>query len=368
MKIAFRNIKKNYGEAIAIKELSLEIADGELHFLLGPSGCGKTTALRILAGLEPPTAGQIFFADRDVTHLRAVERNVGMVFQNYALWPHMTVYKNIAYGLKIKKRSRAYIEQRVQEVLDLTQLQKFADRLPGQLSGGQQQRVALARALATTPNVLLLDEPLSNLDAKLRLEMRANLSEIHRRTKITTVYVTHDQKEALSMGTRITVMRAGQVCQTGSPKELYDHPADAFLAGFIGETNLLPAKIAETRADGWLRLECPLGQLNSRNNRGDTLTAGDKVLLSIRPEAIKVFRPSTDNQNKFTMLVDHLTYLGESEQLSLTPTTGDSDLQLKATLFNVSHLDIEVGKESDFYVDPHDLQVLPDMSNLDSET
>ena len=181
MKIAFRNIKKNYGDAIAIKELSLEIADGELHFLLGPSGCGKTTALRILAGLETPTAGQIFFADRDVTHLRAVERNVGMVFQNYALWPHMTVYKNIAYGLKIKKRSRAYIEQRVQEVLDLTQLQKFADRLPGQLSGGQQQRVALARALATTPNVLLLDEPLSNLDAKLRLEMRANLSEISNR-------------------------------------------------------------------------------------------------------------------------------------------------------------------------------------------
>ena len=239
MKITFENISKKYGNTFAIKELSLQIADGELHFFLGPSGCGKTTALRILAGLEVPSGGRILFDQQDVTNFRAVDRNVGMVFQNYALWPHMTVYKNIEYGLKIKKGARAAIAARVKEVLALTQLDRFASRLPGQLSGGQQQRVALARALATTPNVLLLDEPLSNLDAKLRLEMRANLLEIHRQTKITTIYVTHDQKEALSMGSSITVMRAGEVMQSGTPRQLYDHPANAFLAGFIGETNLL---------------------------------------------------------------------------------------------------------------------------------
>ena len=227
MKVTFEKISKQYGETYAVKELSLQIAAGELHFFLGPSGCGKTTALRMLAGLESPSSGRILFGTQDVTNFRAVDRNVGMVFQNYALWPHMTVYKNIEYGLKIKKKAKREIAARVQEVLALTQLERFAQRLPGQLSGGQQQRVALARALATTPNVLLLDEPLSNLDAKLRLEMRANLLEIHQKTKITTIYVTHDQKEALSMGSSITVMRAGEVMQSGTPRQLYEHPRNA---------------------------------------------------------------------------------------------------------------------------------------------
>lgn len=366
MKVTFQGISKKYGDAVAIKELSLEIQDGALHFFLGPSGCGKTTALRILAGLEAPTTGKIFFSDQDVTTLRAVERNVGMVFQNYALWPHMTVYKNIEYGLKIKKKKKSYIADRVQEVLALTQLEKFAQRLPGQLSGGQQQRVALARALATTPNALLLDEPLSNLDAKLRLEMRANLVEIHKKTKITTVYVTHDQKEALSMGSAISVMRAGELVQSGTPRELYDHPANAFLAGFIGETNLIRGTVIKQQKDGWLRIATPVGELNSYRQRSDSFAHDEDVLLSVRPEAIRVWQ-GNETQNKVSLRVAHLTYLGESEQLTLQPLTA-TDPQIKASIFNVSQLDIEEGKTIDFHISPQDLQVLKNTIYLDSET
>lgn len=367
MKVAFRGISKKYGDALAIKELSLEIQDGALHFFLGPSGCGKTTALRILAGLEAPTTGKIFFADQDITTLRAVERNVGMVFQNYALWPHMTVYKNIEYGLKMKKKKKSYIADRVQEVLALTQLKKFARRLPGQLSGGQQQRVALARALATTPNVLLLDEPLSNLDAKLRLEMRANLVEIHKKTKITTVYVTHDQKEALSMGSTISVMRAGELVQSGTPRELYDHPANAFLAGFIGETNLLRGTVIKQHEDGWLRISTPVGELDSYRQRSDScFTRDEAVLVSVRPEAIKIWQ-GQETKNKIALRVAHLTYLGESEQLTLLPITALAP-QIKASIFNVSQLDIEEGRTIDFHVSPQDLQVLKNTTYLDSET
>lgn len=366
MKVKFQRISKRYGEASAIKELSLEITDGALHFLLGPSGCGKTTALRILAGLESPTTGQIFFDDQDVTNFRAVDRNVGMVFQNYALWPHMTVYKNIAYGLKIKKEKKAVVKDRVQEVLALTQLEKFAQRLPGQLSGGQQQRVALARALATTPNVLLLDEPLSNLDAKLRLEMRANLVEIHKKTKITTIYVTHDQKEALSMGSQITVMRAGEVIQSDTPKELYDHPKNAFLASFIGETNLIKGKVLQKRKDGWLRLATDLGELDSCQEDSDNFNTNEEVLLSIRPEAFRIWQDS-ENQNMLTLRIASLTYLGESDQLTLQPP-GHESAQVKASIFNVSQLDIKEGKTIKFHINPRDVLILKNTPYLDSET
>ena len=366
MKIIFENICKKYGTTFAIKELSLEIPAGELHFFLGPSGCGKTTALRILAGLETPSGGRILFGDQDVTRFAPAERNVGMVFQNYALWPHMTVSKNIAYGLKIKKKTRAEVAQRVKEVLALTQLERFAERLPGQLSGGQQQRVALARALATTPNVLLLDEPLSNLDAKLRLEMRANLLEIHRQTKITTLYVTHDQKEALSMGSSITVMRAGEVMQSGTPRQLYDHPANAFLAGFIGETNLLRGRVIKKGKDGELRLFTAIGELDSCRPENTGFAADEMVLLSLRPEAIHMHHDNVrDNVIKLT--VSHLTYLGESEQLTLTPPEAPTPT-LKASIFNVTSLNLEEGSSCDFHVNVADVQVLKDSDRLDSET
>ncbi len=366
MKVIFEKISKRYGDTYAVKELSLQIADGELHFFLGPSGCGKTTALRILAGLESPSHGRILFGTQDVTNFRAVDRNVGMVFQNYALWPHMTVYKNVEYGLKIKKKDRSEIAARVREVLALTQLEQFAQRLPGQLSGGQQQRVALARALATTPNVLLLDEPLSNLDAKLRLEMRANLLEIHQKTKITTVYVTHDQKEALSMGSSITVMRAGEVMQSGTPRQLYDHPRNAFLAGFIGETNLMRGRVIKKGKGGALQLFTAIGELDSCREDNSAFAVDETVLLSLRPEAIRV-QKSEAKHNRISLTVARLTYLGESEQLTLTPPNAATPT-LKASIYSVTNLDLEEGDTCDFHIDARDVQVLKDSDSLDSET
>ncbi|RZA13358.1 MAG: ABC transporter ATP-binding protein, partial [Proteobacteria bacterium] len=243
MEVVFKGIFKRYGQVTAVNNLNLKIEKGALHFLLGPSGCGKTTTLRMLAGLEAVSEGQLFFDGKDVTKQPAVERGIGMVFQNYALWPHMTVYKNVEYGLKLRKLSKEEIKRRIDEVLEITHLTNFADRLPGQLSGGQQQRVALARALAIRPNVLLLDEPLSNLDAKLRMEMRDNILRIHKQTGITTLYVTHDQREALSMGTSVSVMHAGHLIQTDNPRMLYTTPKTAFIAGFIGETNPVEAVV-----------------------------------------------------------------------------------------------------------------------------
>ena len=366
MKVTFEKISKQYGETYAVKELSLQIDDGELHFFLGPSGCGKTTALRILAGLEAPSSGRILFGTQDVTNFHAVDRNVGMVFQNYALWPHMTVYKNVEYGLKIKKKDKKEIAARAHEVLALTQLERYADRLPGQLSGGQQQRVALARALATTPNVLLLDEPLSNLDAKLRLEMRANLLEIHKKTKITTIYVTHDQKEALSMGSSITVMRAGEVMQSGTPRQLYDHPSNAFLAGFIGETNLMRGRVIKKGKGGELRLFTAIGELDSCRADNDAFAVDETVLLSIRPEAIRI-QSGNAKHNRIALTVARLTYLGESEQLTLT-TPNAAAPTLKASIFNVTNLDLEEGNTCDFQIDAQDVHVLKDSDRLDSET
>ena len=268
MEVVFKNVFKRYGEFTAVKNLNLSIKSGALHFLLGPSGCGKTTTLRMLAGLEQVTEGQLFFDGRDVTKLPAAERGIGMVFQNYALWPHMTVYKNVEYGLKLRKLTDAQIKQRIEEVLEITQLTNFTHRLPGQLSGGQQQRVALARALAIRPNVLLLDEPLSNLDAKLRMEMRDNILRIHKQTGITTVYVTHDQKESLSMGTQISVMHAGDLIQTAAPRDLYNHPQTPFIAGFIGETNLINGKVV--RKDGEdIVVDTVLGEIVSNRQEGD---------------------------------------------------------------------------------------------------
>jgi ABC-type Fe3+/spermidine/putrescine transport system ATPase subunit len=336
MEVIFKNVTKRYGKTVAVENLNLTIASGALHFLLGPSGCGKTTTLRMLAGLEPVTQGQILFDGKDVTKSPAAERGIGMVFQNYALWPHMTVLKNIEYGLKLRGLSKDALSDRVTEVLEITQLVRFADRLPGQLSGGQQQRVALARALAIRPNVLLLDEPLSNLDAKLRHEMRDNICRIHKQTGITTVYVTHDQKEALSMGTSISVMHSGSLIQTDPPRELYNNPKSPFVAGFIGETNLIPGTFAGVKTKDKDRLhlvETDLGLIHTTRKIGN-FKIGDKVIVSIRPEAIELAMTSTENTlNCYDVTLNYLTYLGESEQLQLNR----GDTLIKATLFNATN-------------------------------
>lgn len=371
MDVRFEGIVKQYGAFYAVKKLDLTIQDGALHFLLGPSGCGKTTTLRMLAGLETPTAGRILFGGRDITKLPAAERGIGMVFQNYALWPHMTVRKNIEYGLKLKKLTPSEMQQRMREVLDFTQLTAFAERLPGQLSGGQQQRVALARALAIRPSVLLLDEPLSNLDAKLRLEMRDNISRIHKQTGITTVYVTHDQKEALSMGTHVSVMRAGHLVQTDSPRRLYHHPATPFIAGFIGETNLVPG-IYRGMEGGLHIVETSFGSLRSSVS-AQSFANNAEVTVSFRPEAIApALDPSlavADSRgfaNSLQLTLEHLTYLGESEQLQLRAADGTA---LKASLFNPPDRQLqEEGSAITCRIAAESVLVLPREADLSSGT
>src|SRR5688572_19134182 len=237
MRVLIRNLTKKFGNTAALRNISLEIESQELFFLLGPSGCGKTTLLRTIAGFYQPDGGDLLFGGKSMAGVPPHQRNTGMVFQNYALWPHMTVAQNVAYGLEVRSVTAEEKKQRVAEALEIVRMEKYAARTPNQLSGGQQQRVALARALVIKPDVLLLDEPLSNLDAKLRLEMREEIRRIHAQTKITTIYVTHDQKEALSLATRMAVLRDGVVEQIGDPRTVYRVPANRFAADFIGETN-----------------------------------------------------------------------------------------------------------------------------------
>src|SRR5688572_9502739 len=240
MRIAVENLTKRFGPLAAVSDVSLSVEQGELFTLLGPSGCGKTTLLRLLAGFYTPDAGEIRFGDRVVNEVPPHERGIGMVFQNYALWPHMTVTENVCYGLKLRKVSAADMATRSRAVLEKVGLTGLGERYPGQLSGGQQQRVALARALVLNPLMLLLDEPLSNLDAKIRVQVRSEIRKLQRSLGITTVYVTHDQEEALSLSDRVAVMRDGRIQQVATPKTLYERPVNRFVADFVGTNNFIP--------------------------------------------------------------------------------------------------------------------------------
>ena len=322
--IAIRALSKHYrafagakeatdGSMRAVDAVSLDIAPGELFFLLGPSGCGKTTLLRMIAGFIKPTSGSLEFAGRDVTHLAPNKRNTGMVFQSYALWPHMTVAQNVAFGLSVRKVPKEEREKRALEALRAVHMEDLARRKPTQLSGGQQQRVALARALVVKPDVLLLDEPLSNLDAKLRLEMRTEIKRICAETKITTVYVTHDQKEALSMADRIGVMNRGHLIQIGSPRELYSHPRSRFVADFLGDANFLQAQVISRTGDT-VRLNTPGGEIESRIPPTTSFDPPKQgvVLCSIRPEAITLNGSTSHNALSAKML--DTMYLGDTVQ------------------------------------------------------
>src|SRR6266700_1894120 len=266
MRVSIQNLTQKVGDTAVLKDISLEVNDQELFFLLGPSGCGKTTLLRLIAGFYQPDEGRIFFDGKPMNGVPPHQRNTGMVFQNYALWPHMTVAENVVYGLDVRGVGAAEKKQRVAEALAIVQMDKLAHRAPNQLSGGQQQRVALARALVIHPDVLLLDEPLSNLDAKLRLEMREEIRRIHAQTRITTIYVTHDQKEALSLANRMAVMRDGAIEQIGDPRSVYREPANRFVADFIGETNWLSAQVQESLPDELL-LQTELGVFRTTPKR-----------------------------------------------------------------------------------------------------
>ncbi len=279
--ISLRSVVKQFGDVTAVDHLDLDLAEGELIAFLGPSGCGKTTTLRMIAGFEMPTAGQIWLGEEDVTWLSAEKRNCGMVFQNYALFPHLTVYRNIAFGLEMRRVPRNEIARRVRSVLEKVQLHGLEERYPRQLSGGQQQRTALARALVINPNVLLLDEPLANLDAKLREEMRFYIRTLQQEFGITTIYVTHDQSEALVLADRVAVMMGGMLQQIGTPEDLYRRPETAKVADFVGLVNLIPVRMKE-RCGAAIACESTLGPLEGRGPDGPGAEA--EGWLSVRPE------------------------------------------------------------------------------------
>lgn len=287
--VKLENVSKMFGNVRGVENVNIDIKSGEFFTFLGPSGCGKTTTLRMIAGFYFPTQGKIFFDNHDVTTLQPNKRNIGMVFQNYALFPHMTVFENIAFGLEVRKLSKQIIKEKVEKAQKLVHLEKYGDRKINELSGGQQQRVALARALVIEPDILLLDEPLSNLDAKLREETRIEIKRLQVELGITTIYVTHDQTEAMTMSDRIMVMKDGIVQQIGTPKEIYNRPANHFVASFIGESNIIDGDVVEINGD---KVKVKIDEnifvtgsmANSANDK--KLVVGEKIKCSIRPEVI----------------------------------------------------------------------------------
>ena len=310
--IRLENISKTFihrikGRVSAVDQVSLYVQPGEFLTLLGPSGCGKTTTLRMVAGFERPDRGRIYIGEEDVTDLMANQRNIGFVFQNYALFPHLSVFENVAYGLKVKGASKIEIEKSVGDVLALVGLKGYDRQFPHQLSGGEQQRVALARAVVIQPRVLLFDEPLSNLDAKLRVYMRGEIRQLQKALSITAVYVTHDQEEAMAISDHIAVMNEGKIVQIGTAEELYLRPESSFVAQFIGKINLLQAEVKEVRGEE-VSLEI-LGQIYQIPNRTAKLTSGQKVNVFIRPESVELVKEIGEKELKGSVI--EKTFLGE---------------------------------------------------------
>ena len=358
--VKFAAVTKILGQSRAVDKLTLDIGAGELFFLLGPSGCGKTTALRLVAGFYTPDEGRIIFNDKDQSRVPPHKRNTGMVFQNYALWPHMDVQSNVAYGLKMRRVSEAEKEQRVKRALEIVHMQPCAERMPNQLSGGEQQRVALARALVIEPDVVLLDEPLSNLDAKLRVEMRTQIKDIHRRIGRTMIYVTHDQAEALSMADRIAVMRRGRLVQVGTPYELYTRPESAFVAEFIGGANLLRGTLEEV--GDLLTVKTQAGIVRAKNGV-EGIARGEPVFCSVRPESLRLkpvagssARPPSYAVNELIAEVQSVMYLGDNEQYSLR--IADNTI-VRAVEYNPGTRKAQVGERIALQFDPRAVVVLP---------
>ena len=324
--LQLRGVEKRFGDTVALAGIDLDVAPGEFVTLLGPSGCGKSTTLNLIAGFLPPSAGEIILGGERMNDLPPFRRNLGVVFQDYALFPHMTVTQNVAFGLRMRGASPAHVDQRVEEALGLVKLDGLGGRRPAQLSGGQRQRVALARALVIRPQMLLLDEPLSNLDLKLREEMRLEITRLQRRLGIATLFVTHDQGEALSMSDRIAVMNAGRVEQIGTPSEVYGAPRTRFVAEFIGGINIVSATVAAAVAStGWAQLSSPLGTLQAATQR--PLAAGTPVHVAIRPERVMLVAEDAPGAPGHLLLrgrVLEVVYLGARSEIRLEAEGGQT--------------------------------------------
>ena len=327
--VSVANLVKRYGDVVAVDDITIDFEKGTLTTLLGPSGCGKTSTLRCIAGFETPDKGKVSIGDAVVfsqdANVPPEKRKVGIVFQSYAIWPHMTVFDNIAFPLKIRRASNQQIEKKVNEVMELVRLTGLGDRGATQISGGQQQRVALARALVFDPEVLLLDEPLSNLDTSLRDIVRVEVRRIQRSLGITTIYVTHDQGEALSISDKVVVMRSGKVMASGLPREVYSKPTNDFVASFVGRANLIPGKL--TRLSGGVAVvTTEMGELSCGLGLRGTVTEGDQVVVSIKPENVTVSPrdDKSDGQNVFPGKVDFTSYLGAFSEV-IVSLDGDAD-------------------------------------------
>ena len=356
--IEIQNLFKQFKKVVAVNHISLEVIQGEMLTLLGPSGCGKTTTLRCIAGLEKPDEGDIVIDGKPMLSRGFVppsRRGLGMVFQNYAVWPHMKVYSNVVYGLKLQKVPAEETRRRAEQVLDMVGLEGLEDRYPAQLSGGQQQRVALARALIRNPKVLLLDEPLSNLDAKLREKMRFDIKSLVQRMGLTSVYVTHDQAEAMVISDRIAVMQSGNVMQVGTPEEIYQKPANTFVADFIGTTNFIEGEVVS--------VESATSEVAIRTDFGETMRCrtadvadtppGLKVKASIRPEDVAVVSgPSEKEANLFKATIAHKAYLGNF--LYFFASVGETMIRVQVA----HHLPQEEGEEIYLYLNPEKTRIL----------
>ena len=349
-----KNLSKNFGKVKAVQEVSFEATEGEVLSLLGPSGCGKTTTLRCIAGFENPDQGEIYLDNRKITTIPPEKRGIGMVFQNYALWPHMTVYGNLAFGLQIRKVPKDEITKKVKKVLNMVQLEGYENRYPRQMSGGQQQRIAMARALVFEPEIMLLDEPLSNLDAQLREEMRFEFTELQRKLGITAIYVTHDQAEALVISDKIVILDQGKIVQSGSPKEIYSNPKNKFVAGFIAVTSFINGRIdsfTEEKKKVIVKTDDGL-VIHGYNN---SFEIGKKVSVAMRMNVIKFIQDENKSDkntvNIFKGKIIQSSYLGNIIDYKIK--VGNWEVRTKSD----AKYNFKVGEEVTFYLSPEDIIV-----------
>lgn len=321
--LTINGISKSFGSTPVLRDISLSIESGDLFFILGASGCGKSTLLRIIAGLETPDVGEILADGRDLTTVQAHQRGIGMVFQQYALWPHMTVSQNVSFGLEVQRVPAAERTARVKEALDLVRMNDYGARYPHEISGGQQQRVALARALAVKPRVILLDEPLSNLDARLRDEIRHELKALHRALNVTMIYVTHDQEDALSLATKIALLRAGSVEQVGRPEQLYESPRSRYVAEFLGSANLLRCSVQKTTPNGDSVVALSSGSNQLFTARSGGYPGSGSCLLCVRPESLSVEPVGDPSRLGLEGTIKHVEYKGAHIDIECEAATGE---------------------------------------------